>query len=278
MFVSIIIPTYKDIQALELILDALKLQTYKKFEVIVAEDDDSQEVQKFLADYDAEYKIKHLGHEDNGNRKAIIMNKALLVADGTYVIFIDGDTIPYSDFVESHVKLSEKNAVLCGRRVNLGDKVSKDLREKKTRALEIEKKYLGYYGYLHDDNIRHYEQGFSFRANSLIQKIMGKLNKNVHILASNYSCYKEAIYAVNGFDEDLPFAPNRDDTDLEWRLISAGYKMKSCKYCANLLHLNHPRTDRKEEGLVNMEIIEQKQQNNEYIVKNGIIKFKGETC
>ena len=51
MKVSVIVPTYKDTQALELILDALKLQTYKDFEVIVAEDDDSDEVKVFLEKY-----------------------------------------------------------------------------------------------------------------------------------------------------------------------------------------------------------------------------------
>ena len=273
MLVSVIVPTYKDTQALKLILDALQLQTYKNFEVIIAEDNDSDEVKIFLNNYSSVFKIKHLFHKDNGNRKAIIMNKALLHVNGEYIIFIDGDTIPYTTFVESHVALSEPKTVLCGRRVNLGDKISQELREQSINVFEIEKNYIRYYKYLHDDNIRHYEQGLMFRANSFIQKIMSKCNKNVHILASNYSCYKEAIFAVNGFDEDLPFAPNRDDTDLEWRFISTGYKMKSCKYCANLLHLNHPRTDRKEEGEANMEIIKKKQQNDEYIAKNGIKKL-----
>lgn len=273
MLVSVIVPTYKDVKALELILEALQLQTYKTFEVVVAEDDDSIEVKSFLNDYVSNYDIKHIFHENIGNRKAIIMNKAILVANGEYIIFIDGDTIPYSTFVDSHVKLSEKKVVLCGRRVNLGDKVSKELRDKKVSSFEIEKNYIKYYNYLHNDNIRHYEQGLMLKPKSIILNIISSLNKNVHILASNYSCYKEAIFAVNGFDEDLPFAPNRDDTDLEWRLISAGYKMRSCKYCADLLHLNHPRTDRKEEGQANMDIIRKKQNKNEYIAKNGIKKL-----
>ena len=133
MLVSVIVPTYKDVKALELILEALQLQTYKTFEVVVAEDDDSIEVKSFLNDYVSNYDIKHIFHENIGNRKAIIMNKAILVANGEYIIFIDGDTIPYSTFVDSHVKLSEKKVVLCGRRVNLGDKVSKELRDKKLK-------------------------------------------------------------------------------------------------------------------------------------------------
>lgn len=273
MKVSVIVPTYKDTQALELILDALKLQTYKDFEVIVAEDDDCDEVKVFLEKYKSDYILKHISHENLGNRKAIIMNKALLIAESEYIIFIDGDTIPYSTFVDSHVKLSEKKSVLCGRRVNLGDKVSKELRDHTIDAFDIEKKYVRYYSYLDDDNIRHYEQGLMFQPNSILQKTLAKLNKNIHILASNYSCYKEAIFTVNGFDENLPYAPNRDDTDLEWRLVQAGYKLKSCKYCANLLHLNHPRTDREEEEKVNMEIIRKKQHDGEYITKNGIYKL-----
>ncbi len=48
MFTTILIPTYKDINALELILNSLKIQTYNKFDVIVAEDDNSIEVKHFL--------------------------------------------------------------------------------------------------------------------------------------------------------------------------------------------------------------------------------------
>lgn len=273
MFVSILIPTYKDLEALQLILDALQGQTYRNFEVVIAEDDDSSELKIFLHSYHSSYEIKHVFHENMGNRKAIIMNRAIKEAEGEYVICIDGDTIPFIDFVESHVILSKKNSVLCGRRVNLGDRVSQELRNKKRAAAEIEKQYFRLYSYLHNDNIRHYEQGFRFKAGSLLQKIMSRLDTNIHILASNFSCYKEALLKVNGFDEDLPYAPNRDDTDLEWRLIRAGYVMESCKYCANLLHLNHPRNDRSEEGEANMELIKKKKKKNEYVAKNGIRKL-----
>ena len=51
MLVSLIIPTYKDVEALSLILDALVIQTYTDFEVIVAEDDNSLEVAHYLKKY-----------------------------------------------------------------------------------------------------------------------------------------------------------------------------------------------------------------------------------
>ena len=63
MKVSVIIPTYKDIVALKLILDALSYQTYKDFEVIVAEDDNLEETKRFIQNYKSDYKIKHFSQE-----------------------------------------------------------------------------------------------------------------------------------------------------------------------------------------------------------------------
>ena len=271
--VSIIIPTYKDLVALKLILDALQYQTYKNFEAIIAEDDDAQETKDFLLNYKSSFPIKHFYQEDDGNRKPRAVNNGIKISDGEYIIFIDGDTIPFSTFVENHVALSSPKIGLCGRRVNLGDKVSQDLRDAKIAAYQIEKSFFTKYFYLKNDNIRHYEQGITFNPNSLFYRILSSLNKNAHILASNFSCYKNVLLEVNGIDEGLPFAPSRDDYDLQWRLERIEVKMKSCKYCANLLHLNHLRTERIQEDKHNKILIEIKKQNNEFKAKDGIYKL-----
>ncbi|MEW6552120.1 MAG: glycosyltransferase [Campylobacterota bacterium] len=272
MKVSLIIPTYKDTIALKLILDALQYQTYKNFEVIVAEDDNSRDTLEILSNYKAPFDIKHYYHEDKGNRKPKAVNASIAMSSGTYIILIDGDTIPFSTFIEYHVLLSEPQKALCGRRVNIGDKVSSDLRNNRITAKKIEDNYIKMYKYLKNDNIRHYEQGISFHPHSFLYKLFAKANRNIHIVASNFSCFKEDLLKVNGIDEDLPYAPSRDDTDLEWRLKAVGIEMKSAKYCANLLHLNHSRTDRKDEDEQNRILIANKQIQNQYKAKNGIIK------
>lgn len=272
MKVSLIIPTYKDVVALRLILEAMECQTYRDFEVIIAEDDNSSETKNLIESSNFSYPIKHYNHEDIGNRKPKAVNTSIAMSSGEYIIMIDGDTIPYSTFVEAHVSLSEPKKALCGRRVNLGDKVSQDLCRGIKNIGEIEHNFFTYYSYLKEDNSRHLEQGIYLKPNSLLQKFVSKLDKNTHILASNFSCYKSDLLAVNGIDEALPFAPNRDDTDLEWRLKAIGVEMKSCKFSANLLHLNHPRSDRELEGTKNLEIIYKKQRDNEFRCKNGIIK------
>ena len=49
--------------------------------------------------------------------------------------------------------------------------------------------------------------------------------------------------------------------------------MKSIKYCANLFHLNHERTDRKDEDEKNRLIIKKKQEKNEYKARKGINQY-----
>jgi hypothetical protein len=56
-------------------------------------------------------------------------------------------------------------------------------------------------------------------------------------------------------------------------LNAIGIRNKSCKYAANLIHLNHARKDRREAHQNNLVLMREKQENNEYITKNGIQKL-----
>lgn len=273
MKVSVIIPTYKDVEALELILDALKLQTHKDFEVIIAEDDNSQEVKEFLKQYSSGYKIKHFSHEDAGWRKAKALNGAIGLSETEYIIFFDGDCIPYGTFVEAHVVLSEKNRVLCGRRVNTGDGLTKKLRQRSITVKEIENNFFSYWVKFKQDNTRHIEQGLYLFPKSLFYRFIIKfLDKNMKLVGCNFSAYKNDLLKINGFDESYPSGDIADDVDIEWRLNAIGVENKSCKYAANLIHLNHPRKDRAEQHAKNFQLMFEKQKNNEYIAKNGIKK------
>jgi len=270
-FVSIIVPTYNDLVALDLILKALTQQTYKNFEVIITEDEQRKETKVYLKNITYGLKIQHFFHEDDGNRKAIIINKALPHVRGSYLIFIDGDVIPYSTFIASHIALSKPKTVLCGRRVNLGDKVSKDLRDAKVSSTELEQHFLKNYRYITNDNSRHYEQGFRFDPKSKLYQCIQSKNKNIHILGSNFSCFKEDLFAINGFDEDIP-GTSKDDVDLEWRFKESGCKLISCKYCANLFHLNHKRNSRVDIDKAAQKLMKENQETGKIVCSNGIEK------
>ena len=245
MRVSLIVAVYKDIEALDLIVQALREQTYKNFELIVAEDNNSQVMREYIGTI-KDIDIKHTFQEDTGIRKMRSLNNAIIASEGEYFIFIDGDCIPYSTFVESHVKLAQEGYIVSGRRCNLGPKYASMLRTSELTPIELEKSFIWkFISITQDSTERHTEAGFYFSADGFIYKNYLKNRKtNVSLLGCNYSCFKSDMLEVNGYDEGYGETAVGDDTDMQWRLEGIGLKIKSARNIANIFHLYHDRSFR----------------------------------
>ena len=80
MLASVIIPYYKDLVALELVLTALNNQSAKnRFEVVIAEDDNDPETKIFLDKHKAsfQFEIQHVNQEDKGYRRSKALNNGI---------------------------------------------------------------------------------------------------------------------------------------------------------------------------------------------------------
>ena len=242
MKVSVIVAIYKDVEALALIIEALKRQTYKNFEVVIVEDGNSKEMQKFIG-FITDLDVIHTTQEDHGVRKASSQNNGLLAATGEYLIFIDGDCIPYSTFVEGHVALSEPDVVLSGRRVNIPIDMAQKVRSGELDVFSIEKN-IWKYSYLFFNKEVRFKQGIHIKPKSFLYKLISLRDPSTSILGCNFSCYKNHMIALNGFDESYGETAIPDDMDWEWRFQAAGLKLKSCKNVANMFHLDHKIHDR----------------------------------
>ena len=272
MKVSVIIAVYKDVEALELIIESLKNQTYKNFEVIIAEDGQDEKMQAFIKSI-KDLDIKHTTQEDMGIRKTRSLNNGIIASEGEFLIFIDGDCIPYSTFIESYVKLSQDGFIISGRRVNLGPKYSKNLRNKIISPLELEKTFLLRYIFISQDcKEGHSEDGFYFSPDGWIyNKFIKNRKASTSILGCNYACFKKDIIAINGYDEGYGETAIGDDTDLEWRFKALGCKIKSAKNVANVFHLYHSRSFRNRiDTNKYLEIFKENKLNNKFICTFGL--------
>lgn len=244
MKVSIIIAVYKDIDALELVLTSLKNQTYKNFEVVVVEDGSNKEIKEFLRSID-DLDIKHTAQEDLGVRKARSQNNGVISSSGEYLIFIDGDCILYTTFIEGHVELAESGYVLSGRRLNLNQALTQKLRNRDITALDIQKNLFFKYISLAFDKTTRFEQGIAIDPKGfLYNHFIKNAERNTSILGCNFSCFKDDMLAINGFDESYAESAVSDDMDLDWRFRAYGLRLKSCKNVANMFHLYHQAHDR----------------------------------
>jgi len=117
--ISVIVTTYQRPVALDLTLSSLAKQKILPFEIIVADDGSSEETKKLVNAWKAKSKIPviHCWHQDIGFRAAEIRNKAVLLATGNYLVFLDGDCLVFPDFIEQHMQLAEENWMVIGSRI-----------------------------------------------------------------------------------------------------------------------------------------------------------------
>lgn len=270
---SLIISVYNQLKELELILTALANQIYKNFEILVADDGSDKKISRFIENYSksSSFEIKHIYHEDEGFRKNKILNEAVKEAGTKYLIFIDGDCIPHSEFVYQHYNNRHHDTVLCGRRVNLGKKLSEKIDISKITSKEFEKLGLKH---IYDSikpgkTIRStwIEEGLLIK-NKLIRNIY--LTDEPRIVGCNFSLYKDTLEKINGFDENYTGPGFGEDADIEFRLRLSGAKFKTLRNLAILFHLHHPLAKRSEQ---NHEYYKNVLQSGEPVCKNGLKKI-----
>lgn len=271
---SIIISVYKDTDALDLILEALSNQTVLPNEVIVSEDGNSKEMLEFVKIANEKYKnleINHLSQEDNGWKKNIALNKAIVASKYEYLIFIDGDCVPYSTFIEGHITNCMKKTVLCGKRIAFGPKISDKIKKRELKVKDIEKKFIWYIPFLLKDGVEHLEDGI-YLGNSIFAKLVQKRYVR-HIVGCNFSCYKEDFLTINGFDEDFLKPSQGEDVDPSWRFRAAKIELKSIRTTANQAHIYHEKRFDSDMLKVNELLMFKNKDENKWFCTNGIKKL-----
>ena len=270
---TIIISVYKDTDSLDLILESLINQTIIPNEVIISEDGNSKEMVEYVKVAKDKYKkldIVHLYQEDIGWRKNIALNRAIVASKYEYLIFIDGDCVPFDDFIENHIMQASKKIVLAGKRVELGDQITKEIRSKKLTVSKLTNNYWLYAIKLIKDKTRHLEDILHISYKSFLAPFIKK--EVNYIIGCNWSAFKEDILAINGFDETYALPSVGEDVDLGWRFRGLGIELKSCRYNANIVHLYHKKRFDSSQGIINNAILKKNFDANKFVCDNGIVK------
>ncbi|MEO6348698.1 MAG: glycosyltransferase family 2 protein [Aquaticitalea sp.] len=234
---SIIISTYNSPEWLEKVLCGYNNQTYRQFEIVIADDGSKQDTFNIIKKLQAEvfYKIVHIWQEDNGFQKTKILNKAIVNCTTPYIVMSDGDCIPRSDFVEQHVKYRQEGCFLSGGYFKLPIDISKRITKE-----DIYTNTCFDLSWLKEKGLKS-----SFKNNKLSSKGFKAwlLNKVTPTKATwnghNSSGWKADILAVNGFDERMQYGG--EDRELGERMMNSGIKPIQLRYTAICLHLDHSR-------------------------------------
>ncbi len=251
--VSVIVTTYNQPHYLELVLCGLSLQKSPPLEILIADDGSNQDTAILVEKWRKKttLSINHIWHEDIGNRKLEICNKAVAEAAGNYLLFLDGDSIPHPFWVNDHLKAAKKGFVLCGRRVRLGPKISKVIDIPFIESGKLEK-IIGpiLLSALSKDTKRFL---LGMRLPRWLARCFHPTERR--LMGINFSLHKSLFESVGGYfgyDKDfykLKGRP-REDAQLEIQLLKAGARRYPLINRAVVYHLFHP------ERLVNKDLNE----------------------
>lgn len=270
---SFIISVYKDTESLGFILESLERQTILPDEVIISEDGESIEMAEYFPKAQKQFSklnLRHLTQEDINWRKNRALNRAIVASKYEYLIFIDGDCVPFDSFVENHLIQAKVGIVLAGKRVELGANVTTQIRERKIDIAHFTNHYMSYLLQLISDKTRHLEDILYINPTSFLWKfIKPKVN---FLIGCNWSCFKEDILKINGFDEDYTLPSIGEDVDVGQRFRGLGIELESCRYRANIIHLYHKKRFDNTQGKINSVIFERMLEEKLYVCKNGINK------
>jgi glycosyltransferase involved in cell wall biosynthesis len=230
---SLVIAVYNKPRFIEFIFNSLKNQTFKDFEVVIADDGSGDEVKKVIDKFQNQfaYPIVHCWHEDIGFRKTIIVNKAVALTKADYLVLIDGDCILHHKFLAMHYRHRNEHHILSGRRINLNREITDRLTNEDICSKRIEK-YTTW--------IKHMDYG-SARRGFMIPfgfYIDNTFRKNYTILGCNQSMFKSSFIAVNGYNEDI-LGRGAEDSNIEARLKLKGYRIMNLSKRALQYHLYH---------------------------------------
>lgn len=238
MKISVIVSTYNSPAWLEKVLLGLHAQSYRDFELVIADDGSSPSTQVLISQYKSQvfFPLIHVWHEDKGFRKCEIVNKAILQASGNYLVFLDGDCIPHPNFLYHHAHAARKGCFLVGGFIRLSIQISKQIKKDEiTSGICFDYSWLLKQGLKKDRKNRRLRYIGRYAAFMDAISLAPKSFKG-----GNSSAWKKDVMAANGFDHRMPWGG--EDRELGVRLENAGLKAIHVRYRAVVLHLDHPRS------------------------------------
>ncbi|HVM94764.1 MAG TPA: glycosyltransferase [Candidatus Acidoferrales bacterium] len=232
---SVIVSTYNNPRALQLVMVALARQSVRDFELVIADDGSAPETKAVIDRFASSvpFAVQHVWQPDDGFRKCAILNKAIVAARGTYLIFFDGDCIAPRFTVEAHATAASRGTYLTGGKVHMDQRLTDALTVDDVASGKLDR-----FGWWWRD-VEKRRRLFVSR----VPGLRGLLDRNVKRQPAwrgeNSSTFAEHLHSVGGFDERFTYG--LEDADLGHRMQAAGFVGRSLRYTAPVFHLEHGR-------------------------------------
>ena len=223
---GVIVSTYENPRALDLVLRAWARQEAKPARILVADDGSGPETASVVARWGARHvRLEHTGRFG----KCRVANAAVLEARSlgvTWLLFTDGDWLPAHDLLARHLEETRRGRFVSGGGIRLSRPESEAL-----TPMDIDRGTFERLG----GNKPHY------RLPRAIGHLLDRIqSRRAPWKGGNSSAFLDDIVRVGGYDER--FGYGFEDNELGERLENSGVHGFSIRYTAPVYHLWHERT------------------------------------
>lgn len=234
---SVLVAVYNNVPVVRPVLYALAGQSFEDFEVVICDDGSGERTREELSDVCELLGLRwqYAYHAAEGFQKTVVLNKGLTCAQGEQVVFLDGDCVPHRDFVGNHCALLQPGSYLAGRRVMLGAQVSARLQKDPAYARQL--RFATVVG--RADRV---EEAL------LLPRPIRRLIGVNRLSGCNWSCWKQDLESINGFNNEARGPVGGEDTNISIRFDQHGLRRDSARFGANVFHQWHPKRTRSYTG------------------------------
>ncbi len=228
---SIIVPVYNIEKYINKCLDSLITQTYKNIEIILVDDGSTDECGKICDEYVTKDNRIKVIHKKNGGQGSA-RNKGLQIANGDYVVFVDGDDFIPKNAIEVLAKCLESNNydILCFDLYQMNNGiVTGRLMPKIFNDVENDRKHIILnpspcartykLEFLKKNNI-FFKEGIIYEDLALIPTL-SNYTKNIKFI---YDCLYYYVLRENSTMNAITFKENRDDKFIALESMENGFK------------------------------------------------------
>jgi len=229
---ALVVNTFNQPDYLARVLNAVMRQTQPPQEVVLADDgsdDPTRAVFEQWASGQA-FGCHRVWQEHTGFRRARILNLAIAKATSSYLVFLDGDTVPHPAFLADHRRLARPRTFVQGHRALIEQAGATffglgEFNSDRRRALLR--------GQLRGLKHAYRWPWSSCRARADLRGVRG----------CNLAIWRDDLIKVNGYNEAFT-GWGREDSELAVRLMNAGARRLDVRGWALCYHLWHPPADR----------------------------------
>lgn len=206
MKVSVIISTNGSPALLQKSLWGFEYQTFNNFELVVAEEAESDETKALIKEFSERsgVHVRHLFDASGKSKEIAMINKAVSSTSADYLIFSNDHCIPRNDLVEVHMKRARKHHFLSGGYFGIPVKVAKAITKEDIATLFAFNWRWLYYNGLQPTKL------IGLTNQRLLDILFDRFSSQPTWCAFNSSAWREDVLSINGFNEDLTLS------DFDW--------------------------------------------------------------